>query len=190
MKKFQKIFIIPVLFVCAMLALAGCEFSFGGNTAKVSSIELTSAVETAYNIGDTFDAKDAQIRVKYDDDTTKIVDIVASTMISGFDTTKTGNRICVLTYSKKTIEISYSVINTITFGKYHISKSVVYVNGVASGAPQTAVCVEDWGSYWEILINKKVNICSLDGVQKGTLDWTYDKDGNIVFETNDDKFVI
>ena len=74
----------------------------------IVAIEVSASPETEYTEGDEFSAENGKLTVKYNDNTTEIIDLSAAT-ITGYDKTKTGEQALQIEYQGAKTSLNVTV---------------------------------------------------------------------------------
>ena len=107
MKKITKILLMFVLIIscfAGVVAFAGCK----ENSKTITNIGLSKEIKTEYKLNEKLDLLDAKLVVTFNDATQSVL-IITNDMISGFDTTTTGQKTLTITYQTKEIKVDYVV---------------------------------------------------------------------------------
>lgn len=120
MKKLTKILSFALAFVCLSFCFVGCSF---GDSAELSSIDLSTPLQSEFCLGDTLDLTGKKLTLTYSDDSQKEINLTESMFISKLDTTTattTQPRTMVIEYKGKKITSSYTVLNAKQVGSYRL----------------------------------------------------------------------
>ena len=110
-KNVIKCLAFVVMIMALSLCFAGCDFLSGNNNStskKIEAIGLVGNIKTEYYLNEELDLQEAKIKVIYEDDTSKNIELLQS-MVSNFSTKKTGSFTLTITYKSKTIQKKYTV---------------------------------------------------------------------------------
>ena len=107
---FKKIMvrILAFLIFVSPICLTACGDK-SNDTATLKSISSEMTLKNTYFVGDSLELDNYKIKAKYSDGSSKEIEVTES-MVSGFDTTTPGEKVLTITYSKKTMELPYTVI--------------------------------------------------------------------------------
>ncbi|MBQ3920531.1 MAG: bacterial Ig-like domain-containing protein, partial [Oscillospiraceae bacterium] len=96
----------------------------------VASITILSKPKTAYFVGDELNITGGRINVKYENNTTKTVNITAD-MISGFDTSTAGQKDVTVTYGGKTAvyQITVTAVKAVSLTVSKMPAKIRYYTG-------------------------------------------------------------
>lgn len=114
MKKITKIMLSLLLVVVAfagVIGFSGCEL---GNKTAITNIGLTKEIQKEYFLNEKLELNDAKLIVTLADLTQKEL-IITNDMITGFDSSTSGEKTLVITFQGKQVEVQYSVRETESF---------------------------------------------------------------------------
>lgn len=80
-----------------------------GKTLAVESIEVVGSIKSTYYVGDLLDLNNAKLKVVYEDESSKQVDLTVS-MVSGFSSTVAGTFNLTIIYEQKSITQPYTIL--------------------------------------------------------------------------------
>lgn len=97
----KKVFALLLIFLVAVFATFGLMACVGTHDKLVESLEMYTLPKREYVLGEALNLDGAQVLVKYDDNTEKLIKVDES-VLSTFDPNRVGEQVLVVTYGGRT----------------------------------------------------------------------------------------
>ena len=163
----RQLLLIPLVLLSCLLLFTACD---GSKTPAVTSITIQTndKPQTVFVKGQNLDLSAGKLTVTRDDGTTETIAMNdPNVTISGYDMNTVGDQNLVITYGEKSVNLTVSVVNRMTFSGF---ESQYFVGDVFDTTKGSVTIVKDDGSKINVRLNDTsvISVVSFDSSSAGT----------------------
>jgi hypothetical protein len=165
-RAWRRFLLIPLVLVSILLVCAACDSNKGPVVSGIS-IQPNDKPQTVFVKGQDLDLSAGKLTVTNDDGTQKVIELNDPAItVTGHDKNTVGDQNLVITYEGKSINLSISVVERMTFTGY---EKEYFVNDKFNTSRGSVVVVKDDGSKITVRLNDPtISVDSFDSSAAGT----------------------